>query len=546
MLSVLKKKILTPCLSILSNVKNRLWDSISPSPFFSILIPVYNTAPDILKKTIESVINQSFSNWELCIVDDASTRTELRSILEFFSVNDHRIRIKYSKKNQGIAATLNIAAGMASGKYIGVLDHDDELSHHALSEFFQLIQSFPDADLIYCDEDKIDETGNYCEAWYKSDWNPDLALSFNYVMHFAVYRLSLFKKLGGFRKAYEGSQDYDLLLRVSEVTDRIYHIPKILYHWRKGINSIASGPSAKPKVFESGLSALNDALRRRGIDGRAEDAPNAWKGVYRVIRTIKPLRCSVIILSNSQKGFDRLFDSIKTHIKKPIEIVICSNYLEQIKQLPNSTMYQIKLISVEKSMTVPAQFNTGASQASGDVLLFLDDTMEIVSSDSIDCLLEHAQRHEVGAVGGKVYYSNGLVEHAGIIFGPFNLLGYSHRATPDDTGYAGLKVMIGNYSAVMGLGMMTRKTIFFRYNGFDEKFLTSYWDADFCLKLRNNHLLITYTPYAKFIHYCAVKTKLDMITEPDATLFKSRWQHVIDHDPYFNPNFSREWECFWV
>ena len=194
--------------------------------------------------------------------------------------------------------------------------------------------------------------------------------------------------------------------------------------------------------------------------------------------------------------------------------------------------------------SLPDAFNRGARQAAGDLLLFLDETFELRSSDSVTALIEQAQRKEVGAAGGKIYYGNGLVEHGGVIFGPFGLLGYAHRATPDGPGYAGLKNMIGNFSAVMGLGMMTPKRLFAEIGGFDAAFGSAYWDADYCLRLRARHYLITYTPYATFTHHIAVPAIEQMIVEPDATTFRARWQPVIDRDPYFNPNFSRNLECF--
>ena len=509
---------------------------LSKHPLLSILIPVYNTEARTLKQCIASVRAQAYKKWELCIVDDASTRPHVRPILEIYARKDPRIRLKFSDSNQGIAATINKAARMASGDYFGVLDHDDELDPLTLFEYVKTINEHPDADCIYCDEDKIDEQGKYCDPWFKSDWNPDLSLSFNYVMHFAVYRRSLFERLGGVSKTYEGSQDYDLLLRVCENTDRIYHIPKILYHWRMGQASIASGPEAKPHIFVKGLAALNDSLKRRGIDAVAGDAPGTWKGVYRVKRKItKPLSCSILVVFYGNLGsLSRLLNSIFSNMPQSnCEAIVCVHSLLDLDQNEFSKQYKgaIKWVKFSGSNTVPRAFNLGVHQASGDVLLFLDETMELISSESYWGLLEHIQREEVGAVGGKVYYGNGLVEHAGVILGPFNLLGYAHRATPDTLGYVGLKNMICNYSAVMGLGMITRKKLFMDIGGFDEEFERAYWDVDYCLKLREQGYLMTYTPYARFHHHIPVKAINEMIVEPEATLFRSRWQHIIRSGP---------------
>ena len=518
-------------------------------PLMTILMPVYNTDPETLRKSIESVFCQVYKKWELCIVDDASTRPHVKSLLQNYASKDPRVGLRFSHTNQGIAATINKAAEIACGDYLGVLDHDDELDPMTLFEYVKTINEHPDADCIYCDEDKIDEEGNYCDPWFKSDWNPDLSLSFNFVMHFAIYRRSLFEKVGGFRKAYEGSQDYDLLLRVSEKTDRIYHIPKILYHWRMGQASIASGPEAKPHIFVKGLAALNDSLKRRGIDATAEEAPDAWKGVYRVKRKItKPLSCSILVVFYGDLGsLSRLLDSIVSNMPlSNFEVLVCVHSSLDLDKNEFSMQYRgdIKWVEFDGSKSVPRAFNMGVYQASGDVVFFLDETMELISAESCSALLEHVQREAVSAVGGKIYYGNGLVEHAGVILGPFNLLGYAHRATPDTPGYVGLKDMICNYSAVLGLGMMTRKKLFMDIGGFDEKLERAYWNVDYCLKLRELGYLITYTPYAKFRHHIPVKAIHEMIVEPEAALFRSRWQHIIDRDPYYNPNFSREVEDF--
>ena len=515
-------------------------------PVMSVLMPVYNTDPDVLKRSIESVLNQVYKKWELCIVDDASERAEIKQILKYYSKKDSRIRVRFSDKNEGIAVTINKAAQMASGEYIGVLDHDDELEPLTLFEYVRLINAHPDADCIYCDEDKIAENGKYCYSWFKSDWNPDLSLSFNYVMHFAMYRRSLFKAIGGVRKDYEGSQDYDLLLRASEKTDKIYHIPQILYHWRMGSYSIASGPEAKPDVFVKGLAALNDALRRRNISGVAEDAPNAWKGVYRVKRNIvRPLSCSVVIRSyGNESALNRVSDSLPSDMISEILVCVHSSVSSNTDRISGSYKGKIRQIVFEDSDNFPNAFNTGARQASGEILFFLDETLELISPESYICLLEHVQREEVGAVGGKIYYENGLMEHGGIILGPFDVLGYAHRATPDGPGYAGLNAMICNYSAVMGLGMMTRRKLFLDRGGFDHIFERAYWDADYCLRLRQKDYLITYTPYSKFRHYIPVKAIHEMVVEPESSYFRQRWQNMIDSDPYFNANFSRLVENF--
>lgn len=522
----------------------------STAPVISVLIPVYNTRPHILKQTVESVLSQTFPRWELCMADDGSTREATRQVLESYAASDPRIRVVFSETNRGIAATINRAAGMARGLFIGVLDHDDMLAPDALQAYYALIRQHPDTDLIYCDEDKIGLDGGFCHPWYKPAWNPDLSLSFNYVMHFAVYRRRLFGKLGGVRSEYEGSQDYDLLLRTAERTPRIRHISRVLYHWRMDDGSTALGPEEKPRIFVRGLAALNDALRRRGIDGDAVDAPDAWKGVFRVRRTVAaPLTITAVIASFGDfQGLDRLLGSLAAQDDPAAgsEVII----LHDPGSRPRTDarfhdMFRLRFIASGHG-ALPARFNTGAEAAGGRLLLFLDDTMELLSSDTVRSLVEQAQRDEVGAVNGKIYYEDGRVEHAGIILGPFGIMGYSHRATPDDAGYVGLKNMIGNFSAVMGLGMMTRKTVFQSAGGFDaDRYARAYWDADYCLRLGRDNRLITYTPYARMRHRIPVKSVGQMVVEPEAARFRDVWQEKIDNDPFFNPNLSRDREDFY-
>lgn len=521
----------------------------SIGPLLSVLIPVYNTDIPVLKACLDSVMKQVYENWELCVVDDASPDPNVWRTLEDYAKREKRIRLFRSPENGGIAATINRAAAMATGEYVGVLDHDDMLAPSALLEFVDIANQHPDADLIYCDEDKIDDAGRHVDPWFKSDWNPDLVLSFNYVMHFAMYRRSLFEAVGGVRREYEGSQDYDLLLRATERTERIYHIPKILYHWRMGPGSIASGPAAKPAIFARGLAALNAALERRGIDGMAEQAPNAWQGVWRVRRTIaEPRFCSVLAIARRGGAVTRrLLDSLVGSFPPgDCEILLMPLPGAALpKRIPANARLVEPLRGTEH-LSDPGAFNLLADAANGDLLLFLDDTMAAIRRESYRALVEQAQRASIGAVGGKILYANGLVESAGVVFGPYGAMGYAHRATPDNPGYAGLKAMIGNYSAVMGLGMMTRTETFQENGGFDERFAEALWDADYCLRLGERGSRITYTPYAEWIHHVPIQPVERLFHEQESLLFRERWCKVIDNDPFFNPNFSRELEDFTV
>jgi GT2 family glycosyltransferase len=517
-------------------------------PRISIVTPVCDPEPAALERCLASVMDQVYRNWELCVVDDASKKPDVRRVLERAAAKDARIRLVTSPENQGGAAAANMGLEMARGEFCGVLDHDDLLHPEALFEYVRALNRQPAADLLYCDEDKLDASGRHVDPWHKSDWNPDLSLSFNYVMHFALYRRRLLDELGGFRPDYEGSHDYDLLLRTAERTDEIHHIPRILYHWRMSEASIARAPEAKPYVFESGLAALRDALDRRKISGEAQDAPHAWKGVYRVRRRIvgEPRTSLVIAFRGDAPGLARTLASALGELcADRREILVCG--APELEERYQSVASELRAAAVwlpsPGAGSLPQIFNRGSRGAAGDFLCFLDDQMAF-EEGAHEALLEHAQRSEVGAVGGKLLHPDDRVEHAGVIGGPFGLLGYANRNTIDEPGYLGLSSMIGNYSAVLGLGMMLRRKTFEGAGGFDEDYVREYWDVDFCLRLGEQGLRITFTPYARLRHYVPVRTLEEMVSEPDATRFRARWQSWIDRDPFFNPNFSREREDF--
>jgi glycosyltransferase involved in cell wall biosynthesis len=543
-----------PGSTLLDGLGLRALGDVTRTPLISILLPVHDPPIEILRRCLESVARQVYRRWQLCAVDDGSRNPEVSRVLEEYAAQDDRIGFQRVEANAGIAATINLAASRARGLFCGVLDHDDELSPFALFEFVRLLSHQPHADLVYCDEEKIDAEGRTVERWHKPAWNPDLALSFNYVMHFALYRTSLWRQLGGLRESAEGSQDYDLLLRASEATDRIHHIPRILYRWRLGDRSIAGDPQNKPAVFEAGIAALNDALERRGIAGAGEPAPDAWPGVYRVRRRIDRdcASTAIVVAGAGQSALHRTLGSLEARVPADLRsrlLVVVSAVADAgLSEEAARKAYAGELVWVaeEASVSLSHRMNRAAARSQGEILLFLDDQLTLASDDSFEALIEQAQRPEVGAVGGKVFYETGLLEHAGVILGPFGVCGYSHRATPDGHGYAGVNCMIGNFSAVMWRGMMTRRSVYSALAGFDESLRTAYFDVDYCLRLRQRGYLVTYTPYSRIEHAVPVARIEEMVVEPDATQLRARWGAAIEADPYFNPNFSRHREDFFL
>jgi len=528
-------------------------------PKISIIMPTWNTDERWLRRAIESVLNQVYDNWELCIADGGSTKPHVRKILEEYAKKDKRIKVKFLPKNLGIAGNSNEALKLATGEFVAFLDHDDELAPFALYEVVKLLNEKPDLDFIYSDEDKIDEKGRRKDPFFKPDYSPDMFLSCNYICHLSVIRKSLVDKVGGFRLGYDGSQDYDLFLRVLEHTDKIAHIPKILYHWRTIETSAAASTSAKPYAYEAAKKALADAMKRRGIEIEGV-YDGLWLGSYRIKYKIKgnPKVSIIIPTKDKVEVLKRCIDSIlnKTTYQN-YEIVIVDNnsqeektfeYYETIKDHP-----KIRILEYNKPFNFSAINNYAVSKVDSEFILFLNNDTEVITSEWLSAMLEHAQRKEVGAVGAKLLFPDGKIHHCGIILG----LGF-HRVSgniyyrfPDHHGYFGIINMVRNYSAVTAACMLTKKSLFEEVGGFDEVNLpVAFNDVDYCLKLREKGYLIVYTPYAVLYHYESLSRGYEDTPEKQARFLREvrymrkKWGHILDNDPYYNPNLMRDREDF--
>lgn len=532
----------------------------SYKPKISIVMPVYNVSPKWLIKAIESVRNQIYPYWELCIADDGSTDKKIHKTLSYYGKIDYRIKITYLKKNLGISGASNKALALATGEYVALLDHDDELTPNALFEYVRILNQRPDIDMFYSDEDKKEMDGRRVEPYLKCDFSLDLLLSTNYVCHFCMYRRSILNDIGGFRIGYEGSQDYDLVLRVIERTDpkRIVHVPKILYHWRKIPGSAAAVVDAKSYAFVSAKKALTDYLTRNHIDGHVEDG--ILTGTYRVRRTIKQKeKVSIIIPFRDQVHFlKNCIHSIFQKTDYPnYEIILVNNksscpetyqYLDEITSID-----AIKLLSYDNEFNFSAINNYAVTYATGRYILLLNNDTEVISPGWLASMVEHAQRKEVGAVGAKLLYPDRSIQHAGVVMG----IGIASHAfghlPPHDNGYCGLVNLIRNYCAVTGACMMTRKEVYQELGGLDEKRLTiAYNDVDFCLKAIEKGYLVVYTPYAELYHHESVSRGNDNEAElhiknpekyarviAEREYMATKWKKYIDNDPYYNPNLTR-------
>lgn len=515
--------------------------SFAYTPLISIVVPVYNIDEIWLRKTIESVLEQIYDRWELCLVNDGSTRPHVRPLLEEYAERDTRIHVRHLEQNQGIAGASSRALGMATGEFVGLLDHDDELAPEALFEVVNRLNADPQLDYLYSDEDKLDHAGRRVEPFFKPDWSPDLHLSLNYVTHFSVFRRKLLEEVGGFRRGFDGSQDYDLMLRVSEKTKKIAHIPKVLYHWRKIPGSAAASTMAKPFAHKAAAQALEESLKRRGYQGWIETGiPGHYTVRYQLTTT--PLISIIIPTRDRRQLLERCVKSIqkKTDYSN-YEIIILDNLSSEPDTLKYLKRINLKhrVCPYSKPFNFAAMNNFGASHARGEYFLFLNNDTEVIDSGWLRAMLEHAQRAEVGAVGAKLLYPNGRIQHAGVVYGVGGVAGHAFKGCArKSSSYFGFSDLIRNCSAVTAACMMVPRRVFEELRGFDERFRVAFNDVDLCLRMRERGYLIVYTPLAQLYHYESA-TRGTLHPPDDEELAWKVWGDVIRKgDPYYNPHLT--------
>jgi GT2 family glycosyltransferase len=518
------------------------------APLVSVVVPVYRTPIWALRRCVGSVLAQTFGDWEMCLVDDASKSPELTETLRSLAKLDRRITVLTSPINGGISAATNTAVAATTGQFIAFLDHDDELRPQALRVVAANIASNPEADVFYSDEDKIDTAGERFGPLFKPDWSPDLLLSFAYTSHLTVLRRSLFDEVGGLRSDYDGSQDYDLTLRATEAARAVVHIPEVLYHWRSLPGSAASDTTsqqAKPWAYEAGRRAIEDALRRRGEPGVVSTIPE-FPGRYHVRRSIidRPL-VSIIIPFRDEPAM--LATCARTLRVDPgydnFELVLVDND----SALPETSALLAEL-SAEPRVRVlhaPGPFNwaainnAAARACSGEILLFLNNDIEARTPGWLDAMVGHVQRREVGAVGARLLYADGTIQHAGVVVGLGGIAGHVLRGLPGDRpGYNSLAISTRDCSVVTGAAMMVRRELFLEFGGFDETLAVAFNDVDFCFKLRDHGYLIVFTPLAELIHHeSKSRGHTDDFAENELMLL--RWGSAMAAgDPYHNKHLS--------
>ena len=509
-------------------------------PCFSIVVPLYKTQEKYLKELVESIKGQTYSNWELCLSDGSGGDSPLKEILKELEHSDSRIKVISSKESLQIAENTNAAIDIATGDYIVFADHDDILSVDALYECTKCINENQEVDMIYSDEDKVSMDGQtYFEPHFKPDLNMDLLCSVNYFCHLVVVKRQLLEQAGKLNGEYNGAQDYDFVLRCVENTDAVYHIPKILYHWRAHMDSTAENPESKRYAFEAGRRAIQKHYERIGLkDAYVEET--AYPGTYRTrYKYADKPKVSIIIDEITKKELlGKTLQSIKANDYPDYEVIIvdCTEKKEIEKFVEKYQDKRIRVKRGEKIWTASKRKNEGAGCAEGEYLIFLAGNAEYADKEGISELVSVAMRSDVGVVGTRSYYKNGTVEHAGCVIGMNGTAGSLFEHTlRGENGYFSHIVTQMQYSAVAGACMMVKKDIFEKVNGFDEDYKGELGKVDLCLKIRNKHMSVVYNPYVKVMRWSNELRN----NENDEKLFKKQWAEILEKDdPYYNKNLS--------
>ncbi|MBS5983964.1 MAG: glycosyltransferase family 2 protein [Clostridium butyricum] len=528
---------------------------------FSILVPLYNTPEQFLCEMIESCINQTYSNWELCLADGSDSEHKyVGNVVKEYVNKDSRIKYKILQNNGGISENTNQCISMASGEYIALFDHDDLLHNAALFEYMQVIEE-KNADFIYSDEAIF---GNNLKDIQEIHFKPDFAIdnlrTYNYICHFTVFKKSLLDRVGLFRKEFDGSQDHDMIFRLTEKAENIVHVPKVLYYWRRHANSTAQDINSKSYAINNGIKAVNEHLKRCNIDGFAqssEEFPTIYRLTYKIMNNPK---ISILIPNKDNTKVLRIcIDSIMNKSTyKNYEIIVIENnsteketfnYYETLEKYKN-----IKIVRYESNgeFNYSAINNYGVKYASGEHLLFLNNDIEVISENWLQEMLMYSQREDIGAVGAKLYYENETIQHAGVIIGIGGFAGHSHRHIDRRCGgyFSRCKIQ-QNLSAVTAACLMMRKNVFEEINGFDESFKVALNDVDLCMRIRKLSYLIAWTPYAELYHYESISRGYEDTPEKkkrfegEVEKFQYRWKNELEQgDPYYNPNLTLGAEDF--
>jgi glycosyltransferase involved in cell wall biosynthesis len=529
-------------------------------PILSVVIPTWNTDLPMLRACLDSVLNQGYPHWELCIADDASSEPGVRAVLDDYAKRDARVKVHYRAVNGHIVEASNSALALASGEFLVLLDHDDELAPHALFAVARALQERPSAQLLYSDEDKLDIEGARCSPFFKPDFAPDLLYSQNYFSHLGVYRRALVEAVGGFRAGYEGSQDYDLVLRcVARVDDLrdVVHIPEVLYHWRMAEGSTAAGHEQKSYASDAGRRALQDYFDACAMPVTVSvSAP----GIYRHQWALPDPAPLVSLIVPTRDGYEVL----KTCIDSILEKTTYRNYeilvVDNQSSCPQTLAYLARLAAAGTVRVLPydqpfnysAINNFAAAQARGSILGLINNDVEVIGRDWLGEMVSHAVRSDIGCVGAKLYYPNDTIQHAGVICGLGGIANHSHRHfAKSSPGYFGRLWVIHNLSAVTAAVLLVRKEVFDQVGGLDAAGLpVAFNDVDLCLKVARAGYRNLWTPFAELYHHESVSRGSDEAPEKrqrflgECEVMYGRWAQELARDPYYNPNLTLQREDY--
>ncbi len=528
-------------------------NNFSYNPLISILVPVYNVPEKWLRLCLNSVVEQTYKNWELCIVDDASPSAHIQRILEEYSRQDNRIKYMRREKNGHISASSNDALNLANGEFIALLDNDDELIPDALAEVVNVLNQNKNLDMIYSDEDKITIDGDLIEPHFKPGWSPETFMSNNYICHFTVLRTKIVKEIGGFRVGYEGAQDYDLFLRFTEKTNRIHHISKVLYHWRMLETSTALNADSKNYAHDAGKLALEDALQRRGLRGEVVQYKNSYIVNYEPIGN--PLVSIIIPTKDHANILNTCLHSIyELSTYSNFEIIIVNNSSREQETFDLFNYYcerkdNIKVIDIDSPFNYSMLNNEAKKHCNGDYIVLLNNDIEVITPNWIELMLGYAQLKHVGAVGAKLLYPDNTVQHCGVVLGMMGLAGHIYKgATLDDDGYfCRLKIPF-NYGAVTAACLMVSKEKFELVDGLDENLAVAFNDIDFNLKLLDKNYYNVVLPQVMLYHHESKSRGHEDTPEKierfkgEIDYMKNKWKTKVQQDSTYNQNFDLDSE----
>lgn len=534
---------------------------ISAFPFhprISVVMPVHDPRPEWLAAAIESVKNQLYPHWELCIADDFSQDPAIRQLLEKYVAAESRIRVIFRDRDGHICAASNSALSLATGEWVALLDHDDLLAEHALYCVAETIVNNPRAQLLYSDEDKIDEAGRRHSPYFKCDWNVDLFLSQNMFSHLGVYRKALIDKVGGFRPEFEGSQDYDLALRcVERVGDgSVYHIPRVLYHQRVHPGGTVASTDTKSCAMLAGKRALDEHFDRIGVDARVEWTGCGYRAHYALPQAL-PLVSLIVPTRNGLKLISQCINSICTKTLYPrYEILVIDNGSDDPETLSYFRLLadnsRIRIIRDDRQFNYSALNNAAVREARGEIIGLLNNDIEVITPEWLGEMVSLALQPGVGAVGAKLLYPDDTIQHAGVVLGIGGVAGHIHKFAPGTfTGYMNWAGVIRSYSAVTAACLIIRKSIYLEVGGLNEQDLAiAYNDIDFCIRVRNAGYRNVWTPYAELYHHESATRGADNVPERRVRHMKefswmtSRWGDALLGDPAYSPNLALDlWNC---